>query len=243
MFIKNILTNINQYFKILVSNYNRKKGTGLMMKLTENKVRKIFYEANQPTIKEFTDLFNENADLFGIDQEVHMNFFLAQMREEVGITLKPRRENLNYSCHALKLIFGYYKKHKSEAVKDGRCNGHKANQVLIGNKVYANRLGNGNISSGDGYRFRGGGYIQLTGRDNYMASASVITMALGEVYTPEELESKITTVEGALLTALSFWSMNKLYNCKTIDEVTAKVNKHTDSYERRKKHYKFIASL
>ena len=212
-----------------------------MKKLTEDKVQAIFPAADSHHVEEFTNLFNEYALLFGFEKEVHINFFLAQLKEEVGSSLHPRRENLNYSCKALKQLFSYYKKHPKEAEQDGRCNGHKANQKAIANKVYHKRIGN--TVFGHGHRYRGGGYIQLTGLDNYTKASEVITIATGELWTPEDVEHEIDTVKGALLTAMAFWSWNKLWKCENIDCVTAKVNKHTKSYAKRKKHYKYIASL
>lgn len=211
--------------------------------LTIDKTTKAFADASSIRIDEFTEVFNEHAEKFGITKEVHVNFFLAQIREEVGLDLEPKRENLNYSCKALRAIFGYYMKSKSESNIDGRCKGHSANRVNIGNKAYAGRLGNGTPETGDGYRFRGGGYIQLTGRSNYIMASEVITLALGNVFTPEDVEKSLGSTRGALLTAMAFWAKNRLYECTSIDDVTAKINKYTDSYGKRRRHYKYIASL
>jgi len=211
--------------------------------LTPDKVKKIFTKAKSSDIELFCDLFNNNSADFLIETEAQTNFFLAQVREEVGITLLPKRENLNYSCKALPKIFSWYKHNPREALVDGRCNGHRANQVNIGNRAYANRLGNGDEYSGDGYRFRGGGYFQLTGRSNYSRNAEVISQVLGDLWTPEKLEQEITNIQGGLYSAMAYWLDNKIYNCKDIDSVTRKINRYTQSYRKRKKHYKYIASL
>ena len=211
------------------------------MKLKKKKVGKIFTKSSPQEIKEFTKIFNRYSKMFGITKEVHLNFFLAQLREEVGTSLKPRRENMNYSCKALTSIFRYYKNHPKEAFRDGRCKNHKAKRVQIANKVYANRIGN--IELGDGNRYRGGGYLQLTGRSNYEMAADVINSLLGTTYTSENIESDINTIKGSLLTAFAFWYKNKIYNCIHIDCVTKKINRYTTSYVKRKKHYQYIASL
>ncbi len=212
-----------------------------MKKLSEDKLQHIFRRADHYHIHDFANAFNKYAELFGITEDVHVNFILAQIREEVGTDLIAKRENLNYSCKALKALFGYYKRNHAAANIDGRCSGHKANQRAIANHAYGGRIGN--KEHNDGWKYRGGGFIQLTGRSNYNQASEVISLALGKVYTPDDVESEIDTVEGALLTAMAFWFTHKLYNCKSINEVTAKVNKHTHSYEQRKEHYKYIASL
>ena len=212
-----------------------------MKKLTEDKVQHIFRKSDPHDIETFTETFNRYSESFGFETDFHVNAFLAQLEEEQGIDLKPKRENLNYSCKALKALFGYYKKHPKEATEDGRCNGHKANQKNIANKAYGGRIGNKNPN--DGWTFRGAGYIQLTGRDNYEQISNTLTLVLNHPITPEDLAIDMETVEGSLLSAMGFFLTHKLYKAKTIDEMTALVNKHTKSYKQRKKHYKYIASL
>ena len=212
-----------------------------MKRLTEDKAQAIFTNADSHHVEEFVEIFNKYAPMFGFEKEVHTNFFLAQLREEVGPSLHARRENLNYSCKALKLLFKYYKNHRKEANIDGRCNGHRANQKDIANKVYHKRIGN--TVYGHGHRYRGGGYIQLTGLGNYKRAAEVISLATGELWTHEDVEHEIDTVKGAMLSSMAFWFWNKLYDCGDIDCVTRKVNKYTKSYAKRKQHYKHIASL
>ena len=212
-----------------------------MKKLSEDKAQQIFRDASTEEVEEFVRIFNKYADTFGFKTDFHVNAFLAQVHEEVGHTLTPRRENLNYSCKALKSLFKYYKNHPKEAKEDGRCDGHRANQRNIANKAYGNRLGN--VRHNDGWIFRGAGYIQLTGRENYDSIATAISLAIGEPITAEDLSLQMEHVDGALLSAMAFFLTHKLYKAKTVDEMTEKVNKYTQSYGQRKKHYKFIASL
>ncbi len=214
-----------------------------MYYLTEDKLQGVFSTATDDVIQEFLEVYNNNAEDFGIIKEVHCNFFLAQLREEVGPTLESRRENLNYSCGALKKIFRYYRNNPHEAINDGRCNNHRANQKEIANKVYANRIGNGDYQSGDGYRFRGGGYIQLTGRGNFTKITKIISTINNIDISPEDVEDEINTVTMALLTAMAFWYDKKMWTCKNIDCVTRKVNRYTDSYDKRKQYYLLLASL
>lgn len=214
-----------------------------MANIDEDKVQAIFKSATAEDVEIFAETFNKYSAMFKITKEVHENFFLAQIREEVGPTMQPRRENLNYSCSSLKRVFKWYRKNPKNAKRDGRCNGHKANQRNIGNKAYAHRIGNGDIESGDGYRFRGGGFIQLTGRANYQRIAETMSKVMQKNITARDIESEISEVEVGLLTAMAFWYRNKIYKCKNIDCVTRKVNRYTDSYAKRKAHYLRIASL
>ena len=211
--------------------------------LDEDKVQGIFSTADEHIVEEFTEVFNSYAKMFKIDSEFQTNAFLAELRQEVGPTLIPRREILNYSCNSLKRIFRYYRRNPREADRDGRCNGHRANKRKIANKVYANRIGNGGYATGDGYRFRGGGYFQLTGRGNYQRIADVLSEVLNADISPLDVETEITSVTMALLTAMAFYYDKKLYNCEHIDCFTRKINRYTDSYQRRKKYYLYIASL
>lgn len=123
--------------------------------------------------------------------------FLAQVAYESG-NFRAKVENLNYSVKGLMAVFGKY--FSSEAV----AKQYARKQKMIGNRVYANRMGNGNEKSGDGYKFKGRGYIQLTGRNNYTAFAKDIGLSLNE--SIQYLE----TVEGAVMSAGWFWDTNNL---------------------------------
>jgi len=219
------------------------------MIITKEELKAIFQQATEETLDEFLNTFNEFYNIFEFSKEQHGDFWLAQIREEIGPELKPKRENLNYACDALKSIFSYYKNNPVEANQDGRCNGHPANQINIANKVYANRIGNNDIKSGDGWKYRGGGYFQLTGRANYESEAAFITKKSKEIgysehtWTATEVVDLIDTVRGGTITAMSYWARNDLWECNTIDCVTSKVNKHTNSYDKRKAHYQKVASL
>jgi len=211
-----------------------------MIVIDEELIHKIFPEADDLNVEIFTELFNEYKDKFGIDSEFDIAAFLAQIKVEVGPDLMSKRENLNYTCSSLD-IFSYYQEHPDEAQEDGRCNNHEANQVNIGNKAYANRLGNGDIESGDGYRFRGGGYFQLTGRNHYTDMAIGISER-GLLITPEVLADHISTTYWGLASAMAYW--DKYCDCcDTIDCVTSAINFHTDSYEERKNEYEKIRAM
>jgi len=208
-----------------------------------DKIHGVFNTASENQIEEFLAVFKTYRKAFGIKSEFQVNAFLAQIREEVGPSLIPRRESLNYSCKALRRTFRYYKRNPNESKRDGRCNGHKANQRKIANKVYANRIGNGGYKSGDGYRFRGGGFIQLTGRRNYQDIARAIGVVLNIEITPYDVETEISTITMALLTAMAFYFTRRLDKCKNVDCFTKKINRYTDSYKKRKNYYLKLSNL
>lgn len=210
------------------------------MKIDEELIGAIFSESSDSEVSEFVTTFNEYNDVFGFSSEFHVFAFLAQLRVEVGTDLKPKRENMNYTPKALRAIFKKYRNEPDASKRDGRTSSHRANQQNIANMAYGGRLGND--SHNDGWTFRGYGYIQLTGRYNFTQTAKVINSFLGDNLTADTIANE-DNVKYSLLTALAFYHLNDLKSAKNIDEVTAKVNKHTDSYGKRKYHYQRIASL
>lgn len=128
---------------------------------------------------------------------VRMAAFLAQCaHESAGFTALS--ENLNYSADGLRKVFKKY----FPTVES--TTGYARSPQKIANKVYANRMGNGDEASGDGWTYRGRGLIQLTGKNNYTKFGSYIEKPLDQV--PAYLESK----EGALESAAWFFQINNL---------------------------------
>lgn len=127
--------------------------------------------------------------------------FLANMLHESG-HLKTLEENLNYSDKALLLLFPTHFT-PAEARKYGRTNEHPSDQSSIANKAYANRYGNGDFDSGDGWNFRGGGPFQLTFHDNYEAFG--VFAGVDFVSTPEEVRN----IKYGAASAVWFWIKDK----------------------------------
>jgi len=153
--------------------------------------------------------------------------FIAQTAHESGgyTTIK---ENLNYSAKGL---MGTFKKYFPS---DDIANQYAKKPERIANRVYANRMSNGDESSGDGYRFCGRGLIQLTGRANYTKFANDLGMSL------EETVAYLETPNGAVSSAGWFWDNNKLNQyCDSGDFVTLtkRINGGTIGLEDRKHHY------
>lgn len=131
-----------------------------------------------------------------MNQRLEYIHFFAQVAHESGF--RPQSENLNYSADGLKSTFSRARISAAQCDQFGRTGSHPADKVAIGNAVYggtwgANNLGN--TQPGDGYRFRGRGLIQLTGRANYKA--------LGAIY--ELNPDLLLTPAGSVAAAVDFW--------------------------------------
>ena len=201
---------------------------------------------NIPEIVEILEKYKN----FGINTNLRLAHFLAQVREEIGDEFKPISENLNYSNTALKNLFKVFKEKPELADKYGR-NTQPANQEMIANIAYANRLGNGNIESGDGWRYRGAGVLQITGKDNYAEvqrriSKYAPTSNIDIIMYPKDIH----TLEGSILAGLGFWIWKDLYKIadmgKTevdVDNITKVINLYTDSYIHRREHFNKIKDL
>ena len=122
--------------------------------------------------------------------------FLAQIYHE-SMCLQLVRENMNYSAKRLLEIFPRY--FNITTAQD-----YAYRPQDIGNIVYANRMGNGDVTSGDGYCYRGGGYLQITGKNNY-SSLSKDT-GIDFLHEPELIRNS----DNAMLSALWFWKTNNL---------------------------------
>jgi putative chitinase len=153
--------------------------------------------------------------------------FLAQCGHESG-GFTVLQENLNYSAEGLRKIF------PSRFATVAAAQPYHRQPEKIANKIYCDRMGNGPESSGEGYKFRGRGAIQLTGKENYSNFAKSIGKSLDETVAYCE------TLEGAICSAAWFWTTRKLNvcaDCGDILSMTKKINGGTIGLEDRKKHY------
>jgi putative chitinase len=173
---------------------------------------------------------------FGLTTGLRLAHFLAQAGHESG-GFRVVNENLNYSAKGLQGIFKKY--FPSEAI----ALDYAKKPQKIANRVYGGRMGNGNEASGDGFKFRGRGYIQLTGRDNYTAFGKSIDKPIEE--TPD-----LVATEYALASAAWFWSkngLNKIADTGATDAavtmITKRVNGGTIGLADRIKHFKEYHAL
>jgi putative chitinase len=147
--------------------------------------------------EQWVDALNETFQRFGILSPIQQASFIGQCGHECG-QFKILEENLNYKAETLMKLW------KSRFPTIEVANEYARNPKKIANKVYASRMGNRDESSGDGYRFRGRGCIQLTGHANYFHAGQ----ACGEdfVMNPD----LVATPKYAAMTAGWFWSTHKL---------------------------------
>ena len=209
--------------------------------LTKETLKKIFTTASDNDIDTFYNDF-QYSYYFNIKSKQNEDMYLATVLTEIGTDLIGVRENLNYSCSALPNMFGYYSRNGGYN-EDGRCDDHQANQEAIGNKAYSDRIGNGDVASGDGYRFRGGGYAQTTGRYNYQVIVDAVNKLLNKSHTAEEFADDIEKTHIANLGGMGYWYQVNASECDTMNCVTTKWNKSTDTYDERESNYNFIKNL
>jgi putative chitinase len=153
--------------------------------------------------------------------------FIAQCAHESG-GFKFLKENLNYKAASLQKVFPKY--FPSADIAAAYAN----KPEMIANRVYANRMGNGDEHSGDGYKFCGRGLIQLTGKDNYSWFAASLEIS------PEEASAYLETFEGAAQSACWFWETNNLNveaDAGDIKKMTKKINGGYIGLEDRIHHY------
>ena len=177
----------------------------------------------------------DTAAKFNITTPLRLAHFLAQCGHESG-GFKAVSENVNYSADGLKKIFGKY--------FPGNLNESYARQPeKIASRVYADRMGNGNEASKEGFKFRGRGYIQLTGKSNY----TNFTKFIGEdcIANPDLVATKYP-----LASAAFFFDSNKLWSIcdkgadtATVTAVTKRVNGGTIGLDDRIKHFKEYYNL
>jgi putative chitinase len=175
------------------------------------------------------------AKKFNITNPLRLAHFLAQCGHE-SAGFKAIQENLNYSADGLKKIFPKY-------FPGNLAEGYAKNPEKIASKVYGSRMGNGDETTKEGFKFRGRGYIQLTGKDNYTKFAKFI----GEdtVSNPDLVATKYP-----LASAAFFFDSNKLWTIcdkgaddATVTAVTKRVNGGTIGISDRIKHFKEYFAL
>lgn len=172
---------------------------------------------------------------YNIVGPVRQAMFLAQIGVESG-QLTRLEESLNYTPDALIATFNSKVQRFTRAQADeyGRTPAHGANQRMIGSIAYANRMGNGNVGSGDGYTFRGRGLLQITGRNNYEKCGQSLGFNL--VVNPDLLKTPRLAAESAAW----FWSanaINRIADEGNVEAVTRKVNGGVHGLALRKAMY------
>ena len=173
---------------------------------------------------------------FGVNTPLRLAHFLAQCGHESG-GFRLTQENLNYSAKGLMGIFKKY--FPTQALADA----YARKPEKIANKVYGNRMGNGPEASGEGFKFRGRGYIQLTGKQNYTAFDAAV---------PDDILANpdLVSTKHALASAAWFWKKNGLNliadtgsSTEVVTKITKRVNGGTIGLADRIKHFKEYHAL
>ena len=176
---------------------------------------KINSNLNKNDCDYYYEALNDVMQEYNINTPLRISHFLAQILHESG-HFKYKSENLNYSAQGLRKTFPKY------FSTDQIANQYAKQPEKIANRVYANRMDNGNEASGDGWKYRGRGLIQLTGRDNYTKCGQDLGIDL--VKNPDLITlDPVTCVK----TACWFWNKNKLNVYADNDDIktiTRKIN-------------------
>ena len=170
---------------------------------------------------------------YDINTPTRLAAFIAQCAHESG-NFRVLRENLNYKAASLMKTWPKYFP-TMEIAKQ-----YEKKPEKIANRAYANRMGNRDEASGDGWRYLGRGLIQLTGKENYQWFAASLDMDV------EDLPEYMGTFEGAVQSACFFWetnSLNQWADKKDILTLTKKINGGTIGLEDRIKHFKHACEI
>lgn len=170
--------------------------------------------------EKYKTLFNS----YHVNTPLRIAHFMAQIEHESG--LEPIAENLNYSGQGLGKIFKKYFPTFELQVA------YQRKPEKIANKVYANRMGNSDEASGDGWKYRGRGFIQLTGKDNYLVLSKDARI---DCFNNPDL---LLQEANATIAALWFWGKNKINDLADDDDiisVTKKINGGLNGIEDRKR--------
>ena len=199
----------------------------MTMQITIEQIKKIAPGAPDKAAGEFVDTFNKWSDKFGITTPLRAAHFISQCIHECA-ELKAFEENLNYSEKGLLKVFPKY--FNSATAKQ-----YARKPEKIANRIYANRMGNGNESSGDGWKYKGRGAIGLTGRSNYLAY-STSGFCIGDLIAHPEWLAKSP---GCYKSAMWFWwnnGLNTIADTGDVNAVTKRVNGGYNGLDSRKKY-------
>lgn len=194
---------------------------------TEQQLRQIIPRVKN--ISEWYSAISESLPQYEINDIARVSAFLAQCAHESG-GFSVLQENLNYSADGLQKIFGKYFPNHEIATEYAR------QPEKIANRVYSSRMGNGDEASGDGWKYRGRGLIQLTGKDNYTRCSKAFFDDDTLLNDPDLLLQPYY----ALNSACWFWNennLNKLADEQNIKMMTKKINGGFIGLEDRIAHY------
>jgi putative chitinase len=196
--------------------------------ITEQKLAQLI--KGNPYVPQWHNALTQLLPDYEINTPKRIAAFIAQCAHE-SANFRVLTENLNYRWQSLRKVFPkYFPTDELAQQYAGKPNRAEA----IANRIYANRMGNGPEESGDGWKYRGRGLIQLTGKQNYMWFAASLEI------TPEEATEYLMTFEGAAQSACWFWETNNLNQWADKGDIvtlTKRINGGTIGLDDRIKHY------
>ena len=201
-------------------------GSAPVTKLSGNlKLEKLKGHIPDSVISQIPD----TAEKFGITTNLRLAHFLSQCGHESG-GFKAVSENLNYSADGLVKIFGKY-------FNSTTATGYARNPEKIASRVYASRMGNGDESSKEGFKFRGRGFIQLTGKENYTKFGKFIGEDIAS--NPDLVATKYPLASAAFFfNSNNLWAIcDKGADTATVTAVTKRVNGGVIGLDDRIKHF------
>jgi putative chitinase len=193
----------------------------------------LYPQTQKDLLQASVEPLNAAMNHFDISTVQRASCFLAQAGHESG-GFRSIVENLNYSSEGLRKTFRKYFPSVDLA------NAYARKPEKIANRVYANRMGNGPENSGDGWKFRGRGMIQLTGHDNYVLFAQAFKLSL-----PNAI-GYLETREGAAMSAAWFWDahgLNALADQGLFKKMTIAINGGLNGYDDRMAHFEKARQL
>lgn len=204
----------------------------IFMIITKSQLQRIL--PTNKEIDEWHQLINDLCPKYGINTPKRLAAFLSQCGHE-SADFRVLSENLNYSAESLMKVFAKY-------FRDVPASSYHRKPEKIANRVYSNRMGNGSEQSGDGWRYRGRGAIQVTGKSNYKECSQYLFNDERLVDNPDYL----TTKEGALLSALWYWNsrnLNREADAGDVSSATRKINGGFHGLEDRLRRYNMALSI
>lgn len=198
------------------------------MQLTKEQLKQLL--PKNPYIDHWHNALSILLPDYEINTPQRVAAFIAQCAHESG-NFMVLQENLNYRWASLRKLFPKY--FPDDAIAQDYAS-RPNKQEAIANRIYASRMGNGPEESGDGYKYRGRGLIQLTGKHNYTWFAASLEIS------PDEASEYLSTFEGATQSACWFWETNKLNQWADKGDIvtlTKRINGGTIGLDDRIKHY------
>lgn len=207
--------------------------------LTGDRLASVFPDADSERLSAIARELDLRVVSGQLDTRERLIHFFAQMRQEAG----PRArldEDFDYNPRGLRATYSYFRENPDQAELYGRTDDHPADPVAIANLAYADRNGNGDAASADGWTYRGRGLFQLTGRANYREFSNWHESNFGEGIDFEIDPDRAAEPVYAVRSAIYFWLDRNLPTLadagltdEATDTITRRINRRTTTYESR----------